>query len=305
MKKEIKVIKKNKEEKLNQVQKETEKFIKFMYAIANDKIIKNAVRGVTRDIIATGDRGTAKTTTGLVIAHMRLKFSEKFIFVVLNDNMKQDVIGWFIKMGYRVEKNQVLDTFNDDELIGFIAAINTADKEKLKGYRNFNITTMIIDEVVSETGKLDFNIGKKLSSLISSVFGQYKLSRWKEFNIMILIFTNNINSNHPIFYLYGLPDEKIGVTFKYNKKVCLISLVNTDSDEEIDPLLTLGGYDKIAYGRKLVIDETILIKEDFNLDGWEHLYNYELYDELGAIYIKNGELLMHMEFIPTEERSLA
>lgn len=297
MKKEIENIKK---EKLNQKKFEVEKQIKSMYAIANDKIIKNAVRGVTRDIIVSGDRGTGKTTTALVIAHQRLVLKEKFIFVVLNDNMKQDVTGWFISMGYRVEKNQVLDTFNNDELIGFIASINTADKEKLKGYRNFNITTMIIDEVVSETGKVDFNIGKKMSSLISSVFGQWKLEKWKFYNLMILILTNNINSNHPIFYLYGLPDEKIGVTFKYNKKVCLISLVNNDSDEKIDPLLTLGGYDKIAYGRKLVLDETILIQQDFTLDGWEHLFNFELYEEFGAIYIKENELLMHNEILNNE-----
>lgn len=299
----------NKEEQVTKINKERIQEIKNFRALlkkfaAEGHLMLEPQRGYVRDVLASGDRETKKSSIALKIVDDRYREcpNEYFIYVVLNDNMKTDVINSFYHLGWNVNKNKVYDPFKNNKLIGFIAAINTYNKEKLKMYRFFNITTAIWEELVPELERVPSDLGKKISSVITSIFGDWKLKKWKELNIINYFLTNNHNSDYPLFYLYGEPKEEMGVTYGVRRKIpfAIVSLVHHKEDEEIDPLLTLSGYDEGAWGNGLTLNKKIYV-DDVNLDEYEFLMNIEIFTTKCSIYFNDEEILIYHKINKEDE----
>lgn len=277
---------------------EIKKFKKLIEKIAlqNPLMLEAAKRGVIRDVLVEGDRDTKKTSTALDIIIKRYESypNEKFVFIVLLHNMKSDIHDLFINLGWKIEKNKIYDPQNDNKLIGFILSINTFNREKLKGYRYHNITTCVFEEIVPELTKLPIDLGDKISSIIATLYGEFKLEQWQEYNILNLFLTNNVNKDHPLFYKFGKPDNEIGITYKTIKKipVAIVSLVSNSKNKELDYLLELGNYGQKAFSRKLVMDDNILIAEQVDLTKYDFFSNIDLFDNEGSIYMNESHFLI-------------
>lgn len=277
-------------------------YINNMKKVSENHIIyKNIVRGEVRDVVISGDRETGKTTVALYMAYLETLKDNQFVYVVALHSMKKEAKGWFVCMGWTIKNNIIYN--KEDKIVGFIADISTPNNHKNFGYRNYNITTVIYDELVQENRTPSVSLGKQMSSLTSSLLGWRKLEKWKELGIIVFFLTNNINNNHPIFTNYGIPDEDIVFKdyyikkFKSNEKihirVCLMSLVSNHDGDEIDPLLTIGDYHKSAYGRKLSMDNSILLKEEINMDEWLYVMNIKIFDTVASVYCNDDYLLIN------------
>lgn len=249
-------------------------------------------RNVTQVVIAAGDRETGKTSAILLLLYERYtKYGELFTYVVRLDKHIKKLRSLFGRFGWKIINEQI---FDGDNLVGFVAAVNTYEDSKIAGIRQYNITTVVFEEVVPEIGSTPPNTGEKISSLIATILGNDKLLKWKELNLQIFFLTNNHNSDHPVFYLYGFNNmPEVGIVYKNNQKYAAISLVNRNNNT-VDPLLTMGGYSKKAYGRIITQDEDIIIGTEFTFEGWEFLVNVDLSNEFGGLYVNSdGEMLLH------------
>lgn len=259
----------------------------------NPIILETVKCGVTRDYIITGDRETSKTTTAFYIAKEFWK-NEKTLFCYICKHEKQFkmITPWLRTMGWYSKKEVI---YEKEEIVGFICAINTSDNTKIAGYRNFNIKMAIFDEIISEKKIATANEGESVSSTLSSIFGKNKLKNWKELGLIIMFLANNINANHPLFYLYGIP-QTTGVEFRRNKKVALISLVDPNPDD-IDEILTLGDYNNLAYGKSGSPDESILINPDY--DNWIPVFIFEISGIEGTFLKKDNFVLLSSKIFKT------